>query len=193
VQYSGIWKDLRTWNTLAEAMDNENLGQAITGNCENTHIVNELNIPIVALGLKNAIVAASPDGILVSDKGESSFLKDYVTQIDRRLMYEEHSWGAFTVLDDSSYEDGSNVSIRRFFIKAGHKSDIVALNGAVAVLTFSSGLGRALIDGRLKDVAQGNVVTANTGAYIIEALTDLFFIEILTRSDEDEESADNGD
>lgn len=78
VRFAGSWKDLGTWNTLTEAMDEQESGIAITDDCENTHVVNELDIPIVALGIKDAVIVATPDGILVSTKSASEKIKDYV-------------------------------------------------------------------------------------------------------------------
>lgn len=67
--YSGSWKDLGTWNTLTEEMGTDILGKGNMGiECEQNHIINELDIPVSVLGLSNIIVAASPDGILVSEK-----------------------------------------------------------------------------------------------------------------------------
>ena len=58
VEYKGKWKDLGTWNTLTEEMDENYLGKTIVGEtCENTHVINELAIPIVALGTKNMVIA----------------------------------------------------------------------------------------------------------------------------------------
>ena len=74
LRFSGIWKDLGTWNTLTEAMDENIVGKGILADtCENVHIINSLDVPVLALGLKNAVISASPDGILVSDKNESVF------------------------------------------------------------------------------------------------------------------------
>ncbi|GHV40984.1 mannose-1-phosphate guanylyltransferase [Clostridia bacterium] len=182
VEYKGIWKDLGTWNTLTEAMSENILGAVVMDKCENTHVINEIGAPIVAVGLKNVIVAASPDGILVSDKVDSSYLKEYVGEIDRRLMYEEHSWGSFTVLDDSTYEDGANVTVRRIFVKAGQKSDIVPLDDASVSLTFSNGVGRALLAGKVTDIKAGDSLQTRGGAYIVEASEDLFFIETITKT-----------
>jgi mannose-1-phosphate guanylyltransferase len=100
VPYEGSWKDLGTWNTLTEEMDDECVGLAIVAeDTVNTHVINELSIPIVVLGAKDMIVAASPDGILVSDKQKSSYLKSYVDGINERPMYEERRWGNYKLLD----------------------------------------------------------------------------------------------
>ena len=58
-----------------------------------TTVINETSMPMVVLGAKDMIVAASPDGILVSDKHASSYLKPYTEQISDRPMYEEMIWG----------------------------------------------------------------------------------------------------
>ncbi len=36
--------------------------------CQNLHVVNELDVPVLCMGLKDMVVAASPDGILVAEK-----------------------------------------------------------------------------------------------------------------------------
>ena len=40
--------------------------------------------PIICMGLQDMVVAASSDGILVSDKGRSSHIKPYVEQVEGR-------------------------------------------------------------------------------------------------------------
>ena len=65
LRYSGDWKDVGTWNMMAEVMADKTKGKAILDEiCENTNVVNELNIPILCMGCKDMIVAASGDGIL---------------------------------------------------------------------------------------------------------------------------------
>ena len=46
--------------------------------CVDTHVVNEMDVPILVMGARNLVVAASPEGILVADKGASSHIKPYV-------------------------------------------------------------------------------------------------------------------
>ena len=46
-----------------------------------TNVVNELDIPILCMGCKNMVVAASCDGILVSDKVRSGYMKPYVERL----------------------------------------------------------------------------------------------------------------
>lgn len=100
MRFAGTWKDLGTWNTLTEAMDSHAVGEALFNEqCENVHVVNELDVPILCMGLKDVVVSASPEGILVSDKEQSSYIKPYVNTLDHRVMFAEKSWGSFKVID----------------------------------------------------------------------------------------------
>ena len=100
MRFAGMWKDMGTWNTLTEAMESSSIGKAMLNEkCENVHVVNELNVPVLCMGLKDLVVAASPEGILVSDKMQSSYIKPYVDQIDQQIMFAEKSWGSFRVVD----------------------------------------------------------------------------------------------
>ena len=100
MRFAGTWKDLGTWNTLTEAMDSQAVGEALFNEkCENVHVVNELDVPILCMGLKDVVISASPEGILVSDKEQSSYIKPFVNTLDHRVMFAEKSWGSFKVID----------------------------------------------------------------------------------------------
>ena len=61
---------------MAEVMADKTKGKAILDEtCENTNVVNELNIPILCMGCKDMIVAASGDGILIADKERSGYMQ----------------------------------------------------------------------------------------------------------------------
>jgi len=80
--YSGVWKDIGTWNTLTEVMNDNIIGNnIILDSCGNTHIINMLEIPVISLGIENAVIIASPDGILVSTKPESAYMKPHVDKL----------------------------------------------------------------------------------------------------------------
>lgn len=190
VPYSGQWRDLGTWNTLTEVMEDHAVGKVILADsCENTHVINELDIPVVVLGGKDLIVAASPDGILVSDKHQSSYLKPFVDGINQRPMYEERTWGDYKVLDYSEFADGMRSLTRRIAIKNGQSIyyQIHALRDEI--WTILDGAGDLLIDGHIRCVKQGDIVFIAKGQrHAIRAITDLRIIEVqigteLTESD----------
>lgn len=190
VEYRGQWKDLGTWNTLTEVMDSNTLGNVILANsCSNTHVINELAIPVTVLGVNNAVVAASPDGILISDKNESSYLKPYVDNIHQRPMYEERQWGEYKVLDYVAYRDGTSSLTKSLFIKAGSSISYQSHTIRDEIWTIVDGSGDLLIDGNVRNVKRGDVAYIAKGQkHSIKALTDLSIIEVqigleLTESD----------
>ena len=120
VTYDNTWKDLGTWNTLTEEMDSSAVGQVVLGeDCVNTHVINELSIPLVVLGASDMIIAASPDGILVSDKHKSSYIKPYVEDLNERPMFEERRWGEYKVLDYTTFEDGTKTLTKHLTMNPG--------------------------------------------------------------------------
>lgn len=159
VTYSGEWNDLGTWNTLTEKMKDPDGGYVIRGeNCENTHVVNELGIPVVALGLKDTVVVASADGILVSDKGASSYLKPYVEKINARPMYERRQWGEYKVLDYDKHSSNENSLTKRLHIEPGKALSYQLHHNRDEIWTVVDGEGTFLLDGKRRDVSRGDVL-----------------------------------
>ena len=175
IRFSGQWKDLGTWNTLTEAMEESMIGDArMNDTCNNVHVINELNIPILCMGLKDAVVSASPEGFLVSDKEQSSYIKPYVDAIDQRVMFAEKSWGCFQILD---VEDESLTII--VTLNPGHKMNYHSHERRDEVWTIVSGTGTSLIDGVKKRVQAGDVLTMPAGCrHTLLADTELKVIEV---------------
>ncbi len=99
-RFAGSWKDLGTWNTLTEAMKDNVIGKGVmNSSCENVHILNEMDVPVLAMGLHDVVISASPEGILVSDKEESAHIKPFVDKFDQEIMFAEKSWGRYKVMD----------------------------------------------------------------------------------------------
>lgn len=159
VRYSGTWKDLGTWNTLTEAMEENIVGEGrMNENCSNTHIINELGVPILVMGGRDLVVAASPEGILVSDKEQSSYIKPFVDAIDQQVMFAEKSWGSYRVLDVE--EDSMTVKVT---LNPGHKMNYHSHEKRDEVWTVLSGFGTTIVDGMEQPVKVGDVVTMAAG------------------------------
>lgn len=177
IRFSGQWKDLGTWNTLSEAMIKPITGNAISDGCVNTHIINELDIPLVALGINNAIIAATPDGILVSDKTSSQKLKEYVETT--RPMYERREWGEYRVLDYKAHIDGKNSLTKELIISVGKHISYQRHKHRTEVWTFTEGNGELIIDGEVKNVSRGEVTVIEAGVkHAIKAISELHIIEV---------------
>ena len=175
MRFAGQWKDMGTWNTLTEAMEDASIGKAILNDaCQNVHVLNELDVPVLCMGLKDVVVSASPEGILVSDKEQSSYIKPFVDAIDQQIMFAEKSWGSFHVLD---VEDESMTI--KVTLNPGHSMNYHSHSRRDEVWTVISGTGRTIVDGMEQPVQAGDVVTMQAGCrHTIIADTELKLIEV---------------
>ena len=175
MRFAGQWKDMGTWNTLTEAMEDASIGKAILNDsCQNVHVLNELDVPVLCMGLKDVVVSASPEGILVSDKEQSSYIKPYVDAINQQVMFAEKSWGSFRVLD---VEDESMTI--KVTLNPGHQMNYHSHSRRDEVWTVIAGTGRTIVDGMEQPVQAGDVVTMQAGCrHTIIADTELKLIEV---------------
>lgn len=175
LRYNGDWKDVGTWNMMAEVMADKSKGKVVLDEeCENTNVVNELNIPILCMGCKDLIVAASGDGILISDKERSGYMKPYVEKIETEAMFAEKSWGTYTVID---VQPGSMTV--KISMKAGEHMTYHMHNYREEVWTIVSGEGKTIIDGVEQFVKTGDVIRISVGCkHSIIADTCLDIIEV---------------
>lgn len=187
IPYDGTWKDLGTWNTLSEEMESSYIGQVTSGEeTENTNIINELSIPIVALGCKDMIIAASPDGILISDKQKSSYIKSYVESLGERPMYEERSWGDYKVLDYNQNHIGEKTITKQLTINAGQSICYRSHRMRDEVWIIAEGYGLLVVEDETRMVKRGDVAYIAKGQkHALKALGDqnLSCIEIQMGSD----------
>ena len=175
MRFAGEWKDLGTWNTLTEAMEEPVIVKGILDEaCENVHVINELDVPLLCMGLKDVVVSASPDGILVSDKSQSSYIKPYVDNIDGQIMYAEKSWGSYRVMDIE--EESMTIKVT---LNAGNKMNYHSHAHRNEVWTIISGSGKTIVDGMEQAVKAGDVITMQAGCkHTIIATTELKLIEV---------------
>ena len=159
LRYSGAWKDLGTWNTLTEAMEEPVIGDGrLNETCSNVHIINELGIPVLGMGLKDMVISASPEGILVSDKEQSSYIKPFVDAIDQQVMFAEKSWGSYRVLDVE--EQAMTVKVT---LNPGHRMNYHSHEKRDEVWTVIAGSGRTIVDGMEQPINPGDVITMAAG------------------------------
>ena len=152
VPFNGEWKDLGTWNTLTDELHHASIGNAVMGShCENTHVINELQLPLYVDGLKDAVVA----------------------------MYEERRWGTYRVIDDSEYADGNHSLTKSITLKPGKNISYQLHHHRSEVWTFVEGDGIFVLDGEEKHVKAGDTVVIPLEHYhAIKAITQLTFIEV---------------
>ena len=175
MRFTGEWKDLGTWNTLTEAMEETILGDArLNETCRNVHVINELGIPILAMGLQDVVISASSEGILVADKEQSSYIKPFVDAIDQQVMFAEKSWGQYQVLD--AEENSMTIKVT---LNPGHRMNYHSHDKRDEVWTVVSGKGRTIVDGMEQPVQAGDVITMAAGCkHTVIADTKLQLIEV---------------
>lgn len=174
-RFAGSWKDLGTWNTLTEAMKDNVIGKGVmNSSCENVHILNEMDVPVLAMGLHDVVISASPEGILVSDKEESAHIKPFVDKFDQEIMFAEKSWGRYKVM---MFETGS-LTIK-VTLKPGHSMSYHSHKLRDEVWVVICGEGRTIVDGYEQTVKAGDVITINAGCrHTVVAVSELKIVEV---------------
>ncbi|MFS0562947.1 sugar phosphate nucleotidyltransferase [Terribacillus sp. 179-K 1B1 HS] len=183
--YEGYWKDLGTWNTLTEEMNSNIIGKAaMSEELKNSHIINELQIPVVMMGIENAIVAASPDGILVTNKERSPEIKKYAEMFSDRPMFEERRWGWYKVLEHNKYDEGNQVLTRRLWVESGKNISYQIHFKRTEVWTLVKGEGLLILDNNIQHIRAGDTIKIPLGKkHALKAITDMEIIEIQVGSE----------
>ncbi|THF74699.1 sugar phosphate nucleotidyltransferase [Cohnella fermenti] len=178
--YSGQWKDLGTWESLTHEIDAAVSGRGyVSADSANSHLINELDIPVVVIGLPEVIVAASADGILVADKAKSARIKELSDQMINTPMYVERRWGSYRTIDFIRCEDGIDVMTKRVRIRQGKGLSYQFHRHRAEMWTVLSGVGEIVLGKEIRSVGAGEVVVVPAGVeHAIRALTDLELIEV---------------
>ena len=179
-RFAGQWKDLGTWNTLTEAMEETVVGKGeMNDTCTGVHIVNEMDVPVLAMGLHDVVISASPEGILVSDKEQSSYIKPFVDKFEQQIMFAEKSWGSFKVIDVETESMTIKVTLN-----AGHSMNYHSHKNRDEVWVVISGNGKTIVDGFEQVVKAGDVITMSAGCrHTVMAETELKLIEVQLGTD----------
>ncbi|PYI51406.1 sugar phosphate nucleotidyltransferase [Paenibacillus flagellatus] len=188
--YEGSWSDLGTWCSLVESMPVSVSGRAVASDdCVNTHIVNETNIPVVAIGLADTIIAVGPEGVLVSRKQASMRLKDALSRL-AKLGPTPPAPGAESAtdppvktLDRDMPGDGITVTTRKLRLERGESRSHGTVGPTAAVAwTIVRGSGRLEKEGVSAAVSgPGFTVTLGPGETgVLTAEETLDIIEVST-------------
>ncbi len=180
MRFAGRWMDLGTWNTLSQAMEENCVGNVrMNDTCENVHVINELSVPVLCMGLKNVIVSASPEGIIVSDKEQSSYIKPFVDDIHQQVMYAEKSWGSFKVLDVE--EESLTIKVT---LMPGHRMHYHSHANRSEMWTVISGEGTAVVDDAEIVLLPGTSIRLPAGCrHTVIARTAMALIEVQVGKD----------
>ena len=158
-------------------MEDKTSGNVVSEDCINTHIINELSLPLITIGINNAVVVATPDGILVADKKKSAKIKKLVK--NSRPMYEKRNWGEYKVLDYKVQSNGTNSLTKELIIKPGEHISYQIHKQRTEMWTFISGEGELIINDILSKVRVGDTAVIKPGVkHAVKAINELHIIEV---------------
>lgn len=179
VEFKGFWKDLGTWDAMAEQMSTDTIGNVVLEeSCENTQVINELHIPVVAMGTKNLVVVAAQDGILVTDKGHAEKVKDVTKDIVSRPMFEERRWGTLETLDDTK-ANGISTLTRKIKIHDGMTSSYHYHKERDEIWTVLNGTGELILEGNKIPLSAGKAICIRKNQrHAVKAFQNFEYIEI---------------
>ena len=176
LRFSGEWRDVGSWDAFTDVMDSETIGNVQMADCKNTNVINQLDMPVICVGLKDVVVSVGCDGVLVSDKAKSSTIKPYVDKLDPMARFEEKAWGSFTILDIQP----ESLTIK-IILRPGNELKYHSHEHRDEVWTVLSGTGYAIVDDVRREIKAGDVVTLPVGCrHTIHATTELQVIEVQT-------------
>lgn len=121
------WSDLGCWTAVADANNQDEQGNTITGKviAQDSHncLINSEDILVTTVGIHNQIIVATSDAILVADKRYSQQVKELVSSLrkDHHQLTQDHQrvsrpWGYYEIL-----AEGPAFKVKRLMLKPGAK------------------------------------------------------------------------
>jgi len=168
VPFTEGWSDLGGWDAVwREAEQDKNgvvvVGEASALDCKNTLVRAEDDAQqVVALGMKDTIVVAMPDAVLVADSSHAQVVKQVVTMLrDKKAKQADHflrdhrPWGWFeTLAIDERFQ------VKRIVVKPGGILSLQSHVHRAEHWIVVSGTARVTIADEVK------LVTENQSVYI---------------------------
>jgi len=121
------WSDVGSWSALWESADRDDagnviLGDVITDDASGCYLRGDGAL-VAALGLRDTIVVATTDAVLVADRGRDQQVKNIVQRLKKqrrdealthRLVY--RPWGSYEAIDA-----GPGYQVKHITVKPGHR------------------------------------------------------------------------
>lgn len=179
VRFQGFWKDLGTWDALADQMNTDIIGARVAmEECENTQVINELNVPVVVMGTKGLVVVTSQDGILVTEKTHVEKVKEVTGALELTPRFEERRWGTLETLDHTKTA-GISTLTRKIRIYDGMTSSYHYHENRDEIWTVLNGSGELILEGNKIPLSAGKAICIRKNQrHAVKAFHDFEYIEI---------------
>ncbi len=179
IPYRGTWKDLGTWDVMTSELSHPLIGNGVMVDNLDTHVINELHIPIIVAGTHDLVVIATPDGILVSDKQHSVGVKEYSKSLQLRPMYVERRWGDYRVLEHRKLSEEQEMQVRYIRMDATKSISYHRHLNHEETWTVVRGAGLFVCEDEMVEISTGSVIKVARGQWhAVKALEELEFVEI---------------
>ena len=165
------WTDLGSWEALDELLPKNKKGNLIHADCielqsRGLSVFSRSERLIAAIGLKDVIIADTPDALLVCDKNKTQDVKKIVQMLksSRRKecvthLTEKRPWGSFTVL-----ESGSGYKIKLIEIEPKKRLSLQRHKKRAEHWVVVAGCARVRTGNKVKLVRENNSIYVPIGA-----------------------------
>lgn len=185
------WSDVGSWETiwdLSPKDQNHNvmLGDVVTQDVEGSYLRSD-GVLLSVLGLKDVVVVATPDAVLVADKSQSEAIRGITTQLKNqsRSEMEQHKrvyrpWGYYQEI-----EIGDRFKVKRLMVKPQSKTSVQIHHHRSEHWVVVSGTASVLVGEETRLVHENESVYIPAGVqHAIEnpGKIDLHFIEVQSGS-----------
>lgn len=188
LRHEGEWLDLGSWGSLTAQLAQPVIGAGgIWGECRNTHIVNELDIPLHVIGVSGVVAVSGPEGILLARKEDANAIKGIIRDASAESRYGETNWGSYTVLDRTSSSAGLILTLKLSLLSGRTLPEQLCHHSSKSWVILS-GDGAVILNGLTIEVQSGGIFTFSRGdSHGITAVTAMKLIEIRTIEEEDDD------
>jgi mannose-1-phosphate guanylyltransferase / mannose-6-phosphate isomerase len=168
VPYAGAWSDLGDWNAVWREAGPDARGVAATGavtaiDCEGSLLKSEgEGLHLVGIGLKDTVVVAMPDAVLVADRTRAQEVKDAVARMKSRGVRQAETfprdhrpWGWFETL-----ATGDRFQVKRIVVHPGGALSLQSHMHRAEHWIVVKGTARVTVEGETR------LVTENQSIYI---------------------------
>ncbi|MCE8009729.1 mannose-1-phosphate guanylyltransferase/mannose-6-phosphate isomerase [Aestuariivita sp.] len=172
IPYQGRWSDLGGWDAVWRESGQDSDGVALKGpatalECQNTLLrAEDTGQPVVGIGLKDTIVVAMPDAVLVADAARAQEVKTAVAALKaqsakqaEQFPKDHRPWGWF-----ESLAIGERFQVKRIVVHPGAALSLQSHHHRSEHWIVVAGTAKVTIDGTEQLVSENQSVYIPLGA-----------------------------
>lgn len=172
VPFNGFWSDLGGWDAVWRESKQDTAGNALSGkamqiDCKDSLLRSESDdLELVGIGLKDTVVVATRDAVLVADKSRAQDIKTVVRRLKEKgaaqaesFPHDHRPWGWFETLALSD-----RFQVKRIVVKPGASLSLQSHVHRSEHWIVVSGTAKVTIDNKIKLLTENESVYVPLGA-----------------------------